>query len=458
MTILIQVHYTSGNSTSFIMHNQISTLGGTFAPMVGYETVDDIQLMAPWDIATKNEELESKYLPWYYGKGIQYRTPENLIDNTRGFINELLGTRLKGVDSKNGIVNRKKPDFSFFIKNRYTDNLRGFRKKEWELCQNVALDLGKKIRIVDKEGFLIQEEMVIDYDLALLGKRKFDEEKWKERIERVTGKKCSSIDLSDKPELSHEELIREVLVRFENNFTSINSDFKPKSDDSDLANMYFTDDKRKLIIQELMNIIKEGKKDDLDQYYSDLELIQQIITEEKTKEHTNGMFSEVYYKMPHIYDSLYKKIDEILIQAGRKKPFIDIDIGASMEMKGLFQYLFDSKIYAGNKYHSTDHIVKTVINLYILAKKEKLSQRDLLLTLICGVLHDNERDDINGDSSQGEMSAIKAGDLLRENVYPFNEFNLTDEEIKIIQIAIKAHDMDERNTRSNNYNRWILWI
>ena len=388
--------------------------------------------------------------------GIQFRISSRFIDNTREMINELVGSRIEVTDSEREIFNRKKPDNSFYIKDMYYDVLDGVKGKQWEQCQNVALDLKTGLKRWDRQSFLVQEEMVIEYDLALLGKEEFDEEKWKKTIEGITGKECKSINWNRKPELSHEGLIREIIIRFENNVTGISNEFEINPNISKLKRMYFTSEKRKNVINSLMEIINREKG--TEQYYRDLELIEQIIEEEKSKECTVGMLSEKKYQMPKIYDELFKRIEEELIRAGRKDRFIDVDFGANKDLKNLLYYLFDSKLYEKNKTHSTDHIAKVVIFLYILTQKEKLSHRESIIACISGLLHDNERNDENGDESHGELGAKNAKRILEENVFPFNELDLTEEEIKRIQIAIECHDKIERNSRYNNHNGWNLWI
>lgn len=383
--------------------------------------------------------------------GIQYRCAESFINYTRDKTNELVGIRNNGLDKTQERVNRTIPDYSFYV-NESDEVSSALKRNEWEQCQKCALNLGTTIKQIDRIGFLIQEEMVIRYDLSLLGGYSFDELEWKEKIENTLGKKCNTFNFDNKPTLSHEELIREIMIRFENNAIGIK--------DTNLQDYYFTSKDRKKVIKLLMSIINEEKEQDIEQYYRDLEVIEQVIIEEKSKESTVGMICQMCrkYRMPNEYCELFHLIEQELISSNRREKFIDIDIGINDKFNLMLQYLLESKIYSNNIIHSTDHIAKTMILSLILAKNEGLNQRDTVVLLISALLHDNSRNGREDGFEHGESSADNVESILKEGNFPYDIFLLTDEDIQIIKVAIHLHDMNERNIRRYNDSRILYRV
>ena len=439
----VQSLLTHGNSESFITQSQIVIANGFGGPKVAYNKLGSLLMVSPWNIisANANSSISPVNVEWYNtGNGIEYRTPDELINYMRCFLNEIVSDRIIKI-MDDGVIKRN-PTSSLFILDRLNEdrnNLKGMRKDEWleDLC--LAYEMGLPIIIIDREGFAIQEEMVIQHDLELLGGKTAEGLSSISDLEQLTGKKCEIVDWSNKSNLSHEELIREIIVRFENNAIGMQySNFKDK---------YFTDEKRNSVINTLMSIIESEKITNPLQYYKDLELIESIINEEKQKESTN--LGIKFYQVPKAYMHLEKRINDILTHDGKRDNFFKVD--NKDEFEKIIDYIYNSEMYDENKLHSTGHVVRTTLFADILAKHEGLSEREKSLVLIASALHDNSIRLGDEKKSHAVLSAEKAGEILSDKNTIFGGYNLTEKEIKLIQIAIEYHEDSESEDRIKSY-------
>ena len=425
-----------GNCESFINQSQIATARSKGGPKSGYEKASNLLMMAPWDIVSSFENMRVSPInaKWNIGRGIEYRIPKELVNYTRHGHGEIVSERIEVV-SKNGMT-KKLPNQTIFVKERHNekvDELDDQQQSEWHEIQRMAKEMNIPITIIDREGFAIQEEMVIQRDLELLGGIKAKNLAGIEDIEILTGKKCEKIDWSKKPELTREELIREIIVRFENNAIGMKY--------ADIKDRYFTDEKREKVIDTLMKIIENEKETNPILYYKDLETIEKIIIEEKSKEVTST--GSKVYQISKTYMELEHKIDQILVNDKKRESFTKIN--NKHELDKVIEFIYDSQIYDDNKMHSTDHIAKTTLFADILAQREKISDREKTLLLIAASMHDSGREGEDGDKPHAVLSAEKAGRLLYDENSTFKECNLKEDEIKLIQLVIEYHEVYEEN-------------
>ena len=425
-----------GNCESFINQSQIATARSKGGPKSGYEKASNLLMMAPWDIVSSFENMRVSPInaKWNIGRGIEYRIPKELVNYTRHGHGEIVSERIEVV-SKNGMT-KKLPNQTIFVKERHNekvDELDDQQQSEWHEIQRMAKEMNIPITIIDREGFAIQEEMVIQRDLELLGGIKAKNLAGIEDIEILTGKKCEKIDWSKKPELTREELIREIIVRFENNAIGMKY--------ADIKDRYFTDEKREEVIDTLMKIIENEKETNPILYYKDLETIEKIIIEEKSKEVTST--GSKVYQISKTYMELEHKIDRILVNDKKRESFTKIN--NKHELDKVIEFIYDSQIYDDNKMHSTDHIAKTTLFADILAQREEISDREKTLLLIAASMHDSGREGEDGDKPHAVLSAEKAGRLLYDENSTFKECNLKEDEIKLIQLVIEYHEVYEEN-------------
>lgn len=423
-----------GNCESFINQSQIATANCSGGPKSGYDHTGDITMMAAWDIgsSTANEKSSSISSSWKTNNGIEFRTPDEFINYTRHGHNESVSDRIQRITERG--IEKRRPGKSIFIKERYneTENELGeIRASEWTEDRKMAKEMGSKISIIDREGFAIQEEMTIQYDLEMLGGPKVEELAGIKDIERLTGKKCQKVDWSQKADLSHEELIREIIVRFENNAIGMMY--------SDIKDEYFTDEKREYVVNALMKTIEKEREVDINQYYKDLETVERVIEEEKNKEVTNNG-SRVYIT-PKIYMEVAHRINTILVQDKKREDIFQIE--NKKELREIIDFIYDSKIYDDNKLHSTDHIVKTTLFADILAQNEGLSEREKNLIVTAAALHDSGREGNDGNKPHATLSAEKAKKILADENNIFKAKDFTEDEIKIIQAVIEYHEVKE---------------
>ena len=433
----IQSAMSHGNCESFINQSQIAMARSSGGPKVGYLDAGKVLLMAPWDISSNGENMKASTISakWNAMCGICYLPPDEFINCTRHSHNEFVSDRIINVNEENKTMEKRTPGVVLFIKETYNEDIKDeddLRQSEWEEAKRAARDLKIPIRRIDRQGFAIQEEMVIQHDLELLGGENAELLSGIEDIEQLTGKKCNSIDWSKKSELTREELIKEIIVRFENN--SIGMKFASENE------KYFTEEKRQCVVNSLMRAIEKGKKANSEQYYKDLETIEQIIKEEREKETTRGEYSEKVYSVSSIYLELENQVNHKLEEFGRE---VYSKVENISELSDIIKFTYNSKLYDENKEHSMDHISKVILFADILAKNECISERDTDLLLIAASLHDCGREGKDGNESHGVLSAEKSGKILAEETSPLAKFNLTEQEVKIIQMIIEYHETPE---------------
>ena len=121
---------------------------------------------------------------------------------------------------------------------------------------------------------------------------------------------------------------------------------------------------------------------------------------------------------------------------------LNVDLNSS-----IFQIIFDTicnsnlykrDFFTSSYQHNIYHIQRVMLFSQIIAQNEKMSEKDLKLLLLSAALHDSGKKRDRKDHEHGKNSAKLAGEYLKENVK-----NISDEDIKIIQIAIEYHTVQE---------------
>lgn len=135
------------------------------------------------------------------------------------------------------------------------------------------------------------------------------------------------------------------------------------------------------------------------------------------------------------------------LNADLQKINYKIDMKVNME-QSIFQRIFDrisnsdlykSQFFISSFQHNIYHIQRVMLFSQIIAQNECISEIDLKLLLLAAALHDSGKIRDRKDFEHGKNSAKIAKRYLLNNVSSISE-----EEIKIIQIAIEYHTVQEK--------------
>lgn len=100
--------------------------------------------------------------------------------------------------------------------------------------------------------------------------------------------------------------------------------------------------------------------------------------------------------------------------------------------------LYKRDFFISSFQHNIYHIQKVMLFSQIIAQNEKISEENLKLLLLAAALHDSGKTRDRRDFDHGKNSAEIAGEYLQNNIN-----NISEEDIKIIQIAIEYHTVQE---------------
>lgn len=123
-----------------------------------------------------------------------------------------------------------------------------------------------------------------------------------------------------------------------------------------------------------------------------------------------------------------------------------LDMDVNME-KSIFQRIFDgisnsdlykSEFFSSSFQHNIYHIQRVMLFSQIIAQNECIDEDDLKLLLLAAGLHDSGKIRDRKDFEHGKNSAKIAKEYLLDNISSISE-----EDIKIIQIAIEYHTVQE---------------
>ena len=140
-------------------------------------------------------------------------------------------------------------------------------------------------------------------------------------------------------------------------------------------------------------------------------------------------------------------IDMSYLNADLQKINYKIDMKVNDE-KSIFQRIFDrisnsdlykSQFFISSFQHNIYHIQRVMLFSQIIAQNECISEKDLKLLLLAAALHDSGKIRDRKDFEHGKNSAKIAKRYLLNNISSISE-----EEIKIIQIAIEYHTVQEK--------------
>ena len=138
--------------------------------------------------------------------------------------------------------------------------------------------------------------------------------------------------------------------------------------------------------------------------------------------------------MSFINTNLYKK---------NNKPNMKIDMDGSIFQR-IFDtisnsYLYKNEFFTLSLQHNIYHIQRVMLYSQIIAQNEEISENDLTLLLLAVALHDSGKTKDRKDFEHGKNSAEIAKEYLQNNINSISE-----EDIKIIQIAIEYHTVKEK--------------
>ena len=140
-------------------------------------------------------------------------------------------------------------------------------------------------------------------------------------------------------------------------------------------------------------------------------------------------------------------IDMSYLNADLQKVNYQIDMKVNME-QSIFQRIFDiisnsdlykKQFFISSFQHNIYHIQRVMLFSQIIAQNECISEKDLKLLLLAAALHDSGKIRDRKDFEHGKNSAKIAKRYLLNNISSISE-----EEIKIIQIAIEYHTVQEK--------------
>ena len=335
----IQFH---GVCESYINQSMLAIARTGAGPIVGYGSPCMFEIMGPWDLDSNmfNWKLNIREANWVEEArtaiskfplgGIQYRTPKEMIDNTRHPHNELVSDRLI-YDSNTNTLTRKIPSYVLMFKERTREDFSRFedenfnklseeeRKKletektRYDESKRLAIELNIPIVIIDREAFAIQEKSKVIENLKILKGEK----------DNTTNK-------------TKQELIRETILLFENNRNGLRYT-------NELKNEYFTDDDRKKMISAIMSSIELNSTDN-NERLKNLEFLKKTLEEESNKRNTiSGRFvdAEPY---PKIYEEIKHKIEEIM----RMEEKYSSNLSKSDKKKAIIKAIEESGITGEN--------------------------------------------------------------------------------------------------------------
>ena len=396
----------NGNCKSFVANNLFARARPK-GPTFGYNTVIDnsLLIMAPWDIVSNeaNYSFSTSSVQWNFNKGIQFRTPEKMIDMTRDNHNEVVSQKWFW-NEKSQKLERDKPNFVLYVKTKSDINME--EDPQFKMSIKAAAQLGIPLKIIDMERNIEREQTKIENYIQ-------------------------AITQINKTKMTDGEIIKKIIVDFENNRTAM------RFADEELKQKYFTDEMREKIYDTIIEIINNYENTNPEKAQNLRASFENAMTEEVKKAYTNA---------ERITDSYYEKnffIQEkarILNTANINK--FDMDVYKLNRIKKELERISQLKYYENNKAHSIEHIEKVVLFSSLLAEMEGLDREDKEILLAAAGFHDSGRSGKDGNDEHAKASAIQTLRYFAEN--PNNPFGITKDNISIIQTAIHYHEYSEK--------------
>lgn len=422
---------THGNCESFIGNDLIASARFSRGVMVGYSIIRENNLTAsgPYDLVSN---IANKEFSAYRAKS-EFLTPKEMKDNTRHPHNEMVKDRI--IIDENGNVARYMPNYAVWIEEDTEEerNQPGWKEKrekdsQWIMTKKLAAQLGIPIVVIDKERFAKREMEKIELLQKLINGEEVDGEKYGEYLKEYEG-------------MSKPELIRESIIKFENNRVGIQFN-------KNLHAKYFTQKQFEGMVSNIRDTIDRTEQKE------QIEMLRALL-DVSNKEHSQ---IEIPYKidediknekltMQAFYNECISRT-KLEIKNIKSKKVCEQTYDKT-ELLDAMRRISRTDYYEGNKQHSIEHIQKVMLFSQVLAEGEGLSNEDKRLLLVAAALHDSGRKGLGeGNIPHAEPSAKKAGQLLRKE----NEFGkFSGEDVTIIQTAIHYHEHKEKINGKLNY-------
>lgn len=399
--------YGNGNCKSFVANNLLARARPK-GPTFGFNQCKEnsFLLMAPWDIASNraNYSFSTSSANWDYKKGVQFRTPENMIDATRDNHNEVV-TQKWFWNEQEQRLERDKPDFVIYMKT----SLNPEEDPQYKMSIKAAAQLGIPMKIIDFEKNIQREQQrVIKYLQVLEGK------------------------IPNDTKMTDEQLIRRIILDTENNRVAM------RFADEEYQSKYFTSETRDSIYDAISQRIVEEKDKNPEKYKVLKRCFDETMLLEEQKEHTStGYATDSESEHGFYVRQRAKAIDTEKIEEFGCRTEIENEIRNKLENVSKLPY------YNGNKAHSIEHIERVTLFSGILAEMECIDAESRTSLLAAAAFHDSGRAGRDGNAEHAEASAIQVKKYLEEN--PDNPFGITRTNIGIIQTAIHYHEHAEKN-------------
>lgn len=357
------------------------------------------------NIALSNVGIKSNW-----GNGICLRIPREQINNSRGTNNET-DTSRRVYNSETGLYERNSSDYVVYIQDTNDTNIE--EDPRFKTAQFVASETGWPILIIPREKCAQREK-----------------EKIEELKEKLLGNKERAQGEND------ENLIRELIVRFNNNREGILTS-------KGLKGKYFTESEHIELVGIINARLSQLKASNQEEYEKLVQVISEIYKEEIAK----------YYAFNYDRDDAQKELD---IDSTREhlKPYEDFLLEHERNMFNLsddekskiydvIRNISNTSYYDMNRYHSLSHIQKVIMFSGILAKNENLNNEETTILLAAAAFHDSGREGKEGeDDNHAVVSAREVKEYLKNN--PDNPFGITQENISMIQAVIEYHEYKEQ--------------
>lgn len=399
--------YGNGNCKSFVANNLLARARPK-GPTFGFNQCKEnsFLLMAPWDIASNraNYSFSTSSANWDYKKGVQFRTPENMIDATRDNHNEVV-TQKWFWNEQEQRLERDKPDFVIYMKT----SLNPEEDPQYKMSIKAAAQLGIPMKIIDFEKNIQREQQrVIKYLQVLEGK------------------------IPNDTKMTDEQLIRRIILDTENNRVAM------RFADEEYQSKYFTSETRDSIYDAISQRIVEEKDKNPEKYKVLKRCFDETMLLEEQKEHTSTGYATDSEREHGFYvRQRAKAMDTEKIEEFGCRTEIENEIRNKLENASKLPY------YNGNKAHSIEHIERVTLFSGILAEMECIDEESRTSLLAAAAFHDSGRAGRDGNAEHAEASAIQVKKYLEEN--PDNPFGITRTNIGIIQTAIHYHEHAEKN-------------
>ena len=246
-----------GNCESFIGQNLIA-LARPKGPIFGYLNCspDNLIALAPYDLtSTEANTAFSSTNGDKTLRGMDFRMPKQMIDRTRDGHNEAVFERLE-FDGKN--LKKRMPDYIVWIKEESNETEHDRENKEelkerWQEVKKAASQLDIPIVMIDREYYAKREEERIETMLSV----------YEGKTENTT-------------QIPLEDLLQEIIVQFENNVTGLMYSTTSKKN-------YFTEDKRKQMINRICTILEKKKTKNFEDYKNETFSLYSVLKDESSK-------------------------------------------------------------------------------------------------------------------------------------------------------------------------------